>query len=281
MSANLTLDDPLPGSADVNVLFGPIAHWVATAADLRVKIVLGDVFHDLGISDPSDIVVFSGSLGPVYTSVGLDAQVGAAVEDAVGFDPGFGPAIAAGCLPLPLTSPEIQAIGPSTTPVLGGFPFTLNTDVTPPASSAQKSPASTSFGWNNTDVTVSLTATDPGGSGVKSITYSAVGAQPIASTTVNSAATALGITTPGITTITYFAIDHVGNVENPNTITVRIDKLPPTIDIVQPAPTSYTHADTLVLDYSVTDTGGSGVATYEALLDAPPHENRPGCAHEK
>jgi len=267
VSANLTLTDPLPGAANVEVAFGPIVHWVATSADLRLKIVLGSVFHDLGISDPSDIVLFSGNLGPVFSAVGLDTQVSAAVTDAVGFDPGFGAAIAAGNLPVPLTSPEIQEIDSSTTPVFGAIQFTLNTDVTPPISSAIKQPASTPFGWNNTDVSVSISAMDPGGSGVKSITYSAAGAHPIADTTVNAAAVAFGITSPGITTVTFFAIDNAGNVEGPNTITVRIDKLPPTLVIVQPAPTTYTHSETLVLDYSVSDTGGSGVDTFEALID--------------
>ncbi|HWY69893.1 MAG TPA: hypothetical protein VNX88_14575 [Terriglobales bacterium] len=40
----------------------------------------------------------------------------------------------------------------------------------------------------------------------------------------------------------------------------KIDKKPPVITINQPAATSYTHADTLVLNYNVVD-GGSGVAS--------------------
>ncbi len=46
----------------------------------------------------------------------------------------------------------------------------------------------------------------------------------------------------------------------------KVDKKAPEIVIVQPAPTEYTHSDTLVLDYSVTD-GGSGVSTVTPTMD--------------
>jgi len=46
----------------------------------------------------------------------------------------------------------------------------------------------------------------------------------------------------------------------------KIDKKPPVITISQPAATDYTHADTLVLNYNVTD-GGSGVATVNPTMN--------------
>ena len=45
-----------------------------------------------------------------------------------------------------------------------------------------------------------------------------------------------------------------------------VDKKAPAIVIIQPTATEYTHSDTLVLDYSVTD-GGSGVATVTPTMN--------------
>jgi hypothetical protein len=73
------------------------------------------------------------------------------------------------------------------------------------------------------------TVTDEsGGSGVKSITYNATGAQPIASTAVNGTSTNVLIGTEGITTISFHATDLAGNVESPDhTVTVKLDKTAP------------------------------------------------------
>jgi len=271
VDADIALDNPLPGSADLTLTLSPIVHWVATAADLRIQITLGNVLHDLGINDPADIMIFADDLGPVFTAVGLDTQVSDAVTAAVGFDPGFGAAIADGNLPVPLTSPQIQSITTEDGPVLGALSFTFNTDVTPPVSSASVAPPPTVFGWNNSPVTVSLSAIDPaGGSGVAEITYSATGANPIASTTVAGANTAFGLFNPGITTVSYFATDNQNNVESVKTLIVRIDVNPPTITIIQPTATTYTHSETLILDYSVLDTGGAGLDVVSVLLNGAP-----------
>jgi hypothetical protein len=57
--------------------------------------------------------------------------------------------------------------------------FTI-TDTVKPTIAATVSPAANAAGWHRTNPTVTLTATDDAaGSGVKSITYSAAGAQPI------------------------------------------------------------------------------------------------------
>src|SRR5206468_12935200 len=110
--------------------FKPLLPWVATSADLKLVINLGSVFHDVGFGDPDPISLFSGSLGSVYTSVGLDTEVSNAVAAQVGFDPGFGPAIAAGNVPIPLTDPPIQHLTSGVTPVMGGVNFVFNTDIT-------------------------------------------------------------------------------------------------------------------------------------------------------
>jgi hypothetical protein len=104
-----------------------------------------------------------------------------------------------------------------------------------PTSTASATTSSGSYEqgtWTNKGVQVTLRAQDnEGGSGIKEVTYSATGAQPIASTTVpvNQLPTQLHIiNTEGTTTISYFATDNQGNREYPlNTFTVKLDKSAP------------------------------------------------------
>ena len=114
----------------------------------------------------------------------------------------------------------------------------LVSDSTPPITSALAAPAPNAAGWNNSNVTVSLSsADDPGGTGVKQITFSSTGAQPIASTTVAAPLTSFSISTEGISTVTFFGTDNAGNAESPKMVTVRLDKTPPSItDARTPAP---------------------------------------------
>jgi hypothetical protein len=107
-------------------------------------------------------------------------------------------------------------------------------DPVPPVSTVTLSPQPNAAGWNNSNVTVNLASLDnPGGTGVKQITYSASGAQTIASITLTGSSASFSISTEGITTITFFAVDNAGNAETPKTITVKLDKTPPTITSVR------------------------------------------------
>ena len=86
-------------------------------------------------------------------------------------------------------------------------------DVAPPTTTATASIPANGFGWNNSDVTVTLAAVDnAGGSGVQSISYSLSGAQT-GGATVPGASAAVLINTEGTTTITYHASDVAGNGE--------------------------------------------------------------------
>jgi hypothetical protein len=107
----------------------------------------------------------------------------------------------------------------------------VTTDTIPPVTSPSVSPSSNANGWNNTNVTVKLNSTDSeaGGSGVKQITYSASGAQNIASAIVTGASASIVISTEGTTAVTFFATDNAGNAEAPRTIVVKIDKTPPVL----------------------------------------------------
>ncbi len=66
--------------------------------------------------------------------------------------------------------------------------------------------------WDSHGITLTLNATDTG-SGVASLSYSATGAQPIASTTASTLPVKLSVSTNGSTTVDYHATDKAGNVE--------------------------------------------------------------------
>lgn len=129
----------------------------------------------------------------------------------------------------------------------------------PVTTSAAASPVSNSHGWNNTDVTVNLTAADnAGGAGVKQIVYSASGAQTFPNTTVPGASASILFTTEGVTTLTYFAVSNAGNVEAAHTLTIRIDRN---------APEAFIQFDPARNDLSVFGRDAlSGVATGPAAL---------------
>jgi hypothetical protein len=94
-------------------------------------------------------------------------------------------------------------------------------DTTPPVTTATGAPA----GWSRANVTVALSATDPGGSGVKEIAYTIAGV----TTTVAGATATIPVTAEGTTTIAYAAKDNAGNAESQKTVTVRIDRTAPTV----------------------------------------------------
>jgi hypothetical protein len=101
------------------------------------------------------------------------------------------------------------------------------TDIIPPTTLATPSPGPNSNGWNNTSVSVSLTATDnPGGSGVKEIHYTIGGNAEVV---VSGASTLFSLAAQGIYSISYHAVDKAGNVETAHTLAVQIDLTAPTI----------------------------------------------------
>ncbi len=105
---------------------------------------------------------------------------------------------------------------------------TVKLDNNAPNTVVSQSPAPNANGWNNTNTTITLTATEVGASGVASITYK-IGAA--AAVTVNAATASFTINTQGIKTFTYFATDVAGNVESTGTYTVSIDTQDPTADV--------------------------------------------------
>ncbi len=101
-----------------------------------------------------------------------------------------------------------------------------------PSSSVSLSPPPDAFGWNNSDVTVTITAPATlvlGGAAVHAIDYSLSGAQVMADTESTQNPTTFQVTAQGATNATFFAIDGDALAEKPRSVTVRIDKTPPVI----------------------------------------------------
>lgn len=98
----------------------------------------------------------------------------------------------------------------------------ITVDLTPPASSAEVSPPD----WTNTPAIVTLAAADSA-SGVASIKYR-VGESGTFQTYVDP----IVVADEGVTTVYFYAIDRVGNVEGVDSTQVRIDVTPPTGTLV-------------------------------------------------
>jgi hypothetical protein len=114
-------------------------------------------------------------------------------------------------------------------PIVGGAQ-PVPSDTTPPVSTATVDPAPNAAGWNDGPVTVHVAATDEqGGSGVASVTVATSGAQDAPGTTTAGGSVDVPVAAEGATTVTYFATDADGNQEAPKTVTVRIDRTPPSV----------------------------------------------------
>lgn len=166
------------------------------------------------------------------------------------------PSHAAGTVDVTVTTPA----GTSDTGAADSFTYVA--DTTAPTAFGSASPAPNLAGWNKTSpVTVNLSASDNScGSGVRKITYSATGAQPIAATDVFASATTVPITTDGVTTVTFTATDNAGNTSAPQSVVVRLDTVAPSISITSPTATNYLLNQVVNAAYSCSD-GTSGVAS--------------------
>jgi hypothetical protein len=144
--------------------------------------------------------------------------------------------------PLAGTMPaELAARGIDPTPFIdAGFfdttppPPPPGSDTTPPTTVASASPGANANGWNKTSVTISLASTDDaGGSGIKELHY-ALGGAATGSHVVPGDSTTVAVSADGTTTLAYFAVDNAGNHEEVKTLTVRIDRTPPTLSGLPP-----------------------------------------------
>ncbi len=105
-----------------------------------------------------------------------------------------------------------------------------NTETIPPTVAATRNPTTANAaGWNNVNVTVTVTGTDNvGGSGVRDIRYTLNAGTTV---TVPGATTNIARTTDGIATIAYWATDNSNNASAVGSMTVRVDKTAPVTTI--------------------------------------------------
>jgi len=242
------------GVAGVNLGPPPTLHFRLTARDLRlggggnssadVTLTLAPGTGPFLVTSPNTAVTYPGGSAQTVTwdKAGTDlAPIGTAnVKISLSSDGGHTyPVVLAASTANdgsePVTIPNIattearikvEAVGNIFFDV-SNADFTI-TDTVKPTISASVSPPANAAGWHKSNATVSLTAEDDAmGSGVKSITYSAVGGQPIASTTVNGSSTNVVISSEGVTTLSFFATDNAGNTSDVGSVTIRLDKTAP------------------------------------------------------
>ncbi len=104
-------------------------------------------------------------------------------------------------------------------------PVEFKIEKVPPATSFSASGTSGQNSWYTTDVSVSLSCSDTGGSGCKQTQYCS-GLSTCTPNTVYSSAFLLK--TEGTTSVNYFSTDNAGNKESPTkSSSVKIDKTPP------------------------------------------------------
>ena len=99
----------------------------------------------------------------------------------------------------------------------------------PPVSSMEVIPAPNAAGWNNRNMTIILTARDnAGGSGINEIVYwlDSNGVK-----TFPAGGVAINISSEGIHSFSYKAIDKEGNEEKMHYVDLKLDKTPPLISL--------------------------------------------------
>jgi len=143
------------------------------------------------------------------------------------------------------------------------LPSTVNVDpppadTEPPTTSASVDPPPNVNGWNNTDVTVTFTATD-GTSGAMEIHYAV---DSLMDTVVAGDVAQLTLADEGVHSVVYWAVDNAGNTGAASSIEVRIDKTAPDVMVLfvrgKPQLTSADGSPAAVEPAAVTD----GIGTY-------------------
>ena len=115
----------------------------------------------------------------------------------------------------------LDAAGEVLATVLPGESFTI--DATAPVTTAGLDPAPNGAGWNHTDVTVTLAATDQG-SGVREVHHRVNGGPEVVT---DGASAVFALTAEGVHSVEYFAVDNAGNAGAVEALTARIDRTAP------------------------------------------------------
>jgi hypothetical protein len=132
-------------------------------------------------------------------------------------------------------------------------------DRTGPATAISCNGAACSTGWyRTTPMTVTLAATDTGGSGVRATAYTTDGSDPKTSPTAKAYIGAF--TVSQTTTVRYYSSDVAANLETTKAQQVRVDAAAPTASLTSPAAgSSFTRGTRVTVTATATDQGtGSG-----------------------
>ena len=159
----------------------------------------------------------------------------------------------------------------------------VSPDAIAPITVATSVPGANGAGWNKTNVTVTLNATDnAGGSGVGSIIYSFNGAQNGGPFTVAGNFASVSIVNEGTTTINYHAVDNNGNVEGDHPLMVKIDTTAPFLSFPFNVTTQATSSAGATVTFSVSGSDGlsglAGPVTISPLASGATFP--PGTTHE-
>jgi hypothetical protein len=118
----------------------------------------------------------------------------------------------------------------------------VEVDTTKPVITGSRAPLPNSFGWNNTDVTVSFSCTDAGP------VQSGIDINTVAGATVTTEGKDQSVTNTGTCT------DVAGNTADPVTVSnINIDKTPPAVTITLPGTGEYVLNQPITATWSATD----------------------------
>jgi hypothetical protein len=259
--------------APLGVSLSPLLHWVGTSGNADIDLKWTDDFQntvgviadivssgvclivDCSIPDPSPVNLFSGGLGPVYTSAGLDTEIGNAVGGVAG--PLVAARVAAGFVPVPLTDPAQASVPPLS---VGSLDFDV------PSVSIAGAPAGVVLKGDS----VHLSAAPNGGTGPFTYAWTKNGA-PFATTQSITDTPALGDSTYAVT-----VTDSQGAVSNTATTAVHVYDFgvsgsPTSQQILTTGSNTYNATETLIPG-SVT----SGLPTIGLSLSGLPSGATPG-----
>jgi len=221
LTTTLTLPSNLVG---IGVTLGPLLQWVSTSGSAQVNLawtsdlqtawgVAADILSlgvcaipgvNCSLPNPSPITLFSGGLGPLYQQLGLDTAIGNIVGGTAG--PLVAGQVAAGNVPVPLTSPPLATIPPIPS-TLGSITFSI------PVTSISGAPPSAVLLGDS----VTLSAITAGGTGPFSYAWTKNGAPFGGSTASITDTPSIGTTTYGVT-----VTDSLGAVSNTPTVAVNV-----------------------------------------------------------
>jgi hypothetical protein len=210
-----TPSNPTP----LGLKLSPLLHWVSTSGNAQINLKWTDDFQntvgviadivtagvclivDCSIPDPSPVSLFSGGLGPVFQSAGLDTEIGNDVGGVAG--PLVAARVADGFVPVPLTDPPESSIPPLSA---GSLDFDV------PSASISGAPGGDVLEGDS----VNLTAVPDGGTGPFTYAWTKNGA-PFATTQSITDTPGLGDSTYAVT-----VTDSQGAVSNTAQTTVHV-----------------------------------------------------------